>query len=248
MATGPPLMWKETVGSMAIRSAPVMGKEPGIEAPPVCSVVSRPASLRVAHQRHVVARGLHRAEAGLGEPDAVPVHVVEVRPGEAGLQDDGAAVHAHAARPVMLEALEGRDCQRLDPGGVLRPARHVHLGGGDRRGGAAVDVAREVAHGVLARREVAEGDVDLGIDQPRYRRSATGVDHDLAGIECGGRHLAHSFQYAVGRDEGIAFDEGGAPVAGDDGAEIDDPDPHGAPGPSLLAISPSRTRSAPAQS
>ena len=157
-------------------------------------------------------------------------------------------MHAHPARPVMLEALEGRDRQRLDPGGVLRPARHVHLGGGDRRGGATVDVAREVAHGVLARREVAEGDVDLGVDQPRNRRRPAGVDDDIAGIDGGALHSADSFQNAVGRDKRIAVDEGCAPVARDDGAEIDDRDPHGWRGPSLLAISPSRMRSAPAQS
>ena len=188
MATGPPLMWKETVGSMAIRSSPVIGKDPGIEAPPVCRRREQAGVPGVAYQCHVIPRRLHGAEAGLGEPDAVPMHVVEVRAGEARLQDDGAAVHAHAAGPVMLEALEGRDRQRLDPGGVLRPARHVYLGGGDRRGGAAVDVAREVAHGVLARREVAEGDVDLGIDQPGDRRRAAGVDHDIAGVDGGGGH------------------------------------------------------------
>ena len=198
---------------------------------------------RIAHQRHIVVGRRDRAEAGLGEPHAVAVHVVEVGTGEAGLQDDGAAVHAHPPRPVMLEALEGRDRQRLDPGGVLRPARHMHLGGGDRRGGAAVDVAGEIAHGVLARREVAEGDVDLGIDQPRNRRRPAGVDDHVAGIEGGCFHLADGHQPAVVGQQGIALDEGRAPVAGDDGAEIDDRGFHALP-----ASTPSRMRSAPAQS
>ena len=202
----------------------------------------------VAYQGHVVARRLHSAEASLGEPHAVAVHVVEIRPGEAGLQDDGAAVHAHAPRPVMLEALEGRDRQRLDPGGVLRPARHVHLGGGDRRGGAAVDVAREVAHGVLPRREVAKGDVDLGIDQTRNRRRPAGVDDHIAGVDGSALHRTDGFQNAVGGNERISVDEGLTPVARDDGAEIDDRDSHGSRGASLLAISPSRMQSAPAQS
>ena len=147
----------------------------------------------VAHQGHVVPRRLHRTEPCLGKPHAVAMHVVEIGACEAGLQDDGAAVHAHPARPVMLEALEGRDRQRLDPGGVLRPARHMHLGGGDRRGGATVDVAREIAHGVLARREVAEGDVDLGVDQTRNRRRPACVDHDIAGIDGSALHSADSF-------------------------------------------------------
>ena len=152
------------------------------------------------------------------------------------------------ARPVMLEALEGRDRQRLDPGGVLRPARHVHLGGGDRRGGAAVDVAREIAHGVLPRREVAEGDVDLGIDQPRNRRRPASVDDDIAGVDGGALHHADGFQNAVGGNERISVDEGLTPIARDDGAEVDDRDPHGWREASLLAISPSRMRSAAAQS
>ena len=148
----------------------------------------------------------------------------------------------------MLEALEGRDRQRLDPGGVLRPARHVHLGGGDRRGGAAVDVAREIAHGVLARREVAEGDVDLGVDQTRNRRHPAGIDDDIAGVDGSALHRTDGFQNAVGGNERISVDEGLTPVTRDDGAEIDDRDSHGSREASLLAISPSRMRSAPAQS
>ena len=202
----------------------------------------------VAHQGHVVPRRLHRTEPCLGEPHAIAMHVVEIGAGETRLQDDGAAVHAHAARPVMLEALEGRDRQRLDPGGVLRPARHVHLGGGDRCGGATVDVAREVAHGVLARREVAEGDVDLGVDQTRNRRRPAGVDDDITGVDSSALHRADRFQYAVGRDQRIAVDEGCAPVARDDGTEVDDRDSHGSRGASLRTIRPSRMRSAPAQS
>ena len=33
--TGPPLIWKETSGLIFIRSSPVIGKDPGIDAPPV---------------------------------------------------------------------------------------------------------------------------------------------------------------------------------------------------------------------
>ena len=111
-----------------------------------------------------------------------------------------------------------------------------------------MDVAREVAHGVLARREVAEGDVDLGVDQTRNRRRPAGVDHNVAGIDLRCLHHADGFQYAVGRNERISVDEGLTPVTRDDGAEIDDRDSHGSRGASLLAIRPSRMRSAPAQS
>ena len=48
-----------------------------------------------------------------------------------------------------------------------------------------MQIAFEIADRALARRVVAEGDVDMGIDQARDRGHAAGVDHDVAGLDLG---------------------------------------------------------------
>ena len=45
-----------------------MPDEPGIDEPPVCTVVIMPQLARRLHQRRVVERRLECAEAGLGQP------------------------------------------------------------------------------------------------------------------------------------------------------------------------------------
>ena len=46
---------------------------------------------------------------------------------------------------------------------------------------------------LLARRVVAEGDVDMGVDQARRKNRAIGIDYDIAGGEpgcaCGANRL-----------------------------------------------------------
>ena len=42
MATGPPFTWKETSGIMSSRWSPVIAEEPGMEAPPVCTLTIMP--------------------------------------------------------------------------------------------------------------------------------------------------------------------------------------------------------------
>ena len=75
------------------------------------------------------------------------------------------------------------DRQRLHAVGIAGPAGHVDFGRADRGGDPAMHVALEVADGLLPRREVAERDVHMRIDQPRNRGRAVGVDHDVAGFD-----------------------------------------------------------------
>ncbi len=98
----------------------------------------------------------------------------------------------------------------------------MHLGGRDAGRGAAVNIAFEIADGVLPRREIAEGDVDVGIDQARDRRHAAGVDDDVGRFHRLRRRGAdRDDALAVGED-GIARGERSFPVAGNDLTQIDD--------------------------
>ena len=127
----------------------------------------QPGRLRVRHHRHIVVSGLHRAEAGFGQPHALLRQLAEVRRLQAGLQDHRAGDDLHAARAIVRKAALCRDRQRLDAFDVARPPRHVHLARRDRRRGAAVQVAFQIADGALARRVVAERDVHVAVDQAR---------------------------------------------------------------------------------
>ena len=48
IAVGPPLTWNETCGRIASRWSPVIAPEPGIEEPPVCTVVIMPCARAAA--------------------------------------------------------------------------------------------------------------------------------------------------------------------------------------------------------
>ena len=187
-----------------------------------------PGGLGVGHQRNVVVGGLHRAEPRLGEAHALLRELDKIRGLEARLQDHRAGDDAHAAGPIVGEAALRRERQRLDAFDVLRPSGNMDLGGRDRRRRAAVQVAFEIADGALARRVVAEGDVDVGIDQAGNGGHAAGVDHDIGGVHglrrCG---ADRDDTLAVG-DDRVAGGERIAPIAGNDLTQIDDRDFHGA--------------------
>ena len=198
----------------------MIAPEPGIDEPPVCTVVIMSWAWRGRDQRRVLVGVREGAEAGLGEPHAELCDLAEIVSGEAGLKNDRTRVHGHAAGPIMLEAFARRDGERLHPVRIARPPRHMHLGRTDRRGHAAMDVALEVADGLLARRVVAEGDVDVGVDEAGNGGRAAGVDDDVAALDVVGGRRAYGCDLVVLRDDGVARRQRHAPVAGNDAADV----------------------------
>jgi hypothetical protein len=104
----------------------------------------------------------------------------------------------------MLEALARRDGERLHPFRIARAPLHMHLGRADRRGHAAMDVALQVTDGLLARRVVAEGDVDMGVDEAGNGGGASGVYNDIAALDVACGRRADGFDLLVLRDDGVA--------------------------------------------
>ena len=134
------------------------------------------------HRRIFERRG-ESAKARLGKPHALARQFLEVALYKAGLQDHRSGANSHAAGTVVLEAFHRGDGQRLYAFRILRPAGHMHFGGGDRRRCSAVHVAFKKPDGALPRRVVAEGDVHMGIDEAGNGGGAVCVDHDVAGFE-----------------------------------------------------------------
>ncbi len=66
------------------------------------------------------------AEAILGVTHAVPRHFGEVLVGQSRLEHDRARVDLHAVGVEVLEALRGRDGERLRRGWIVRAAGRVH--------------------------------------------------------------------------------------------------------------------------
>src|SRR5581483_11160904 len=189
--------------------------------------------------RRVVVRRLHAAEAGLRQPHALLRDLLEVRLDQARLEDDRAGIDAHAARAQVLEALFRRYGERLDAFRILRPAGHVHFRGADGGRGAAVRIAFEEADRPLTRRPVAEGVVHLRVDQSRDGGCAVGVNHHVERLQIGRRRSDGGY-FSIGHLDAVALGVRCAPVAGDDGAEIDDRRLHD----SFLAIQSAHTCSA----
>jgi hypothetical protein len=185
---------------------------------------------RGGDQRRVLERGLERAEARLGKPHALLGDLAEVVAIERRLENDRAGMHLHAAGAIVRETLVRGDRQRLHPVGVARPARDMDLRRADRRGHSAVQVAFEIADGVLARREIAERDVHMRIDQAGNGGGAARVDHHVAGLDIARRCGADCDDPIVLADDRIALHKGRGEIAGDDGADVDDRNAHGSSG------------------
>src|SRR5208282_1318950 len=100
-----------------------------------------------------------------GEPYALGAELGEIRRLEARLENDRSAINAHTAGTEMLEAFEGGERQSLDAGGILGPAGNMDFRGADRGGDSAMHITFEEAHRALARRVVAEGDMNLRVDE-----------------------------------------------------------------------------------
>ena len=92
-----------------------------------------------------------------------------------------------------------------------------------------MQVAFEIADRTLARCIVAEGDMNVGIDQARNRRHAAGIDDDIRGLDRGRRGGTHAHDLAIVRDDGVTRGERVTPVAGNDFTQIDDRDFHSGP-------------------
>ena len=81
-------------------------------------------------------------------------------------------------------------------------------------------------------REIAEGDVDVGIDQAGDCRHAAGIDHHVGAIDRSGRGGTDQRDALTVTDDGVTGSERRMPIAGNDLTEIDDRDLH-RPGPQV---------------
>ena len=109
-----------------------MAPEPGIDEPPVCTVVIMPWARAASDQRCIFVCVRKGAEARFGEPDALLGDLAEIVPVQAGLEDHRAGMHGHAAGAVALETLVGGDSQRLDAFRIARTSGNMHFRGADR--------------------------------------------------------------------------------------------------------------------
>jgi hypothetical protein len=75
-----------------------------------------------------------------------------------------------------------------------------------------MDVAFEVSHGLLARRVIAERDVDVGVDQTGNCGRSSSVDDNVAALNIPGRRRADELDLLVESDDRVALDEGRAPI------------------------------------
>ena len=166
---------------------PQIGEEPGIEAPPVCMVVTKPCALWGGQWRcRARIPSGRRRRRNRPWPARRPRRPsrrksLSFRPGS---EDDGARENAHPARPVVAETALRGDGQRLDACGVRGAAGRVDLRGADRRGRPAMQVAFEKAHRLLPGRVVAEGDVHMAVDEAggRGRRPPASITTSAASI------------------------------------------------------------------
>ena len=141
---------------------------------------------------------------------------------QAWLQDHRSGADPHAAGAVVLEPFHRGDRQRLHAFRVFRPPGHMHFGCGDGRCRSAVNVAFEEADRSLARRVVAEGDVHMGIDQARDCDRPVRIDHHVALGDLRSRSGPDVDDPALVHDDGVTGRDRLAPVAGQNGAQIDD--------------------------
>ena len=172
--------------------------------------------------RHIIERRLDCAESGLGKPYTLVGDFFEIGLDQARFENHRAPVNAHAAGAVVLEALKGGDGESLDALRVLGPARHVDFGRADRGGRATMHVTIEEAHRLLPRRVVTKSEMYLGIDETGHGGGFIGVDDHVTGRDRVGRRGADQGDLAVGHQNAVAFGDGLAPIAGENGLQIDD--------------------------
>ncbi len=136
----------------------------------------------------------------------------------------------------MLKTSPCRNRERLDPLGIARTPRHVHLGGADRRGHAAVDIALKISDGLLTRRVVAKRDVDMGVDQAGNGGRPISIDDDVAGLDLPRRRHANRLDLGAGGDNRVALNQWSTPIAGNDRANVGDGETHARSPPASAPI------------
>jgi hypothetical protein len=129
---------------------------------------------------------------------------------------------AHAGRPPFGEAALRRDGEGFHTFDVLGAAGHMHLGGRDRRGHAAMQVAFEIAHRSLPRRVVAERYVDMGIDKAGNCRRSVRIDDDVGAVDQRAFHVPGRDEFPVLGYDRVAGHERVTPIAGNNRADIYD--------------------------
>src|SRR6185436_13796617 len=113
------------------------------------------------------------------------------------------------------------DGQGLEPHDVFRASRQVHLAGGDRGGDAAVHGGVDEVHGALARREVAEDRVDVGVDESRHHRRPPAVD-DGVGVLV--ETATDAGDDTVAQHQGVGVEKGAAQIAADQATDVAEED------------------------
>ena len=152
---------------------------------------------------------------------------------EARLKNDRAGMDSHAARAIGLETARRGNRERLDTNRILWTARHMDLGRRDRGRDAAVQITFQIADRLLPRRIIAEGNMDMAVDQAGNGGGAVGIDYDIRGTHVLRRQGADRLDKAIFTKNCIAGLQRRFPIAADDPADVYDGSLH----PSLLDVS-----------
>src|SRR5690606_35955898 len=177
-----------------------------------------PVALRPPHHRLGLLGVFHAGDADLAhDADTGGGHLGEVGFDEPFLEEDSTADHLGAAGPELGEGAGGEDRQCLHPGRVGGAPRGVWLAGGDHRGDAAVQVALEEVERALARGEVADDGMHVGVDEPRHHGGAGDVD-DPFDVAVDGR--ADRVDLSVPDDDRVGVGQRPVDVSGDEGSDV----------------------------
>ena len=125
----------------------------------------------------------------------------------------------HAGWPQIVVAALGHNRHGKGRSRIRRQrqSRQMQLAGGDQGGDAAVHIVGNPRERVLSRRIFADGWMRVGIDQPRNRRDAVGVDGVISGL---GQTLADGSNNTVVDEDGIRLAQRVLELASHQGADI----------------------------
>ncbi len=139
----------------------------------------------------------------------------------------------HASRTIGLETARRSNRECLDADRVLWAAGHMDFGRRDRGRHAAMQITFQIADRLLPRRIIAEGNMDMAVDQAGNRGGAVGIDHDIRGAHVLRRQGPNRLDKAIFTKNCIAGLKRRFPIAADDPANVYDGSLH----PSLLDVS-----------
>ena len=213
-------MWPTTWGSASSTTSALIGLEPAIDGPPVWMVTVIP--WRFAQ------RTMGAASAPVfTEPR--PISPTSLTPARAiSAKSSSTSPSSRMGAPACIFTPAGRtfcirlgrdDGERLEADDVLRAARQVHLARRDHGGDPAVEARLDEVHRPLARREVAEDGMAVGVDEARNDRGPRRVDD---GVGVAVEAAPHRGDPPIVDRDGVAVEQRKRDVARHDLSDVHD--------------------------